>query len=208
MPAEVFVKSLIAINDLDRASELIAERLREEHNDDIIEDLNGCMGTVCLKRGDYSSALEFYQKSLNMRLKIYSDLRQVAIAESYNNIGNVYRSQGDYSSALDCHQKSLNMRLKIYSDSPHPDIAMSYNNIGTVYQSQGDYSSALARLKKGLAALPPGQSPHRTKISRKIQETERIITELVNHMVRAPRLFTIQSQSHSPIMNHRLGLQH
>ena len=147
--ASIFT-NLIAINDLDRASELIAETIREERSDDIFGALTECMGTICSKRSDYKSALDCYQKSLNMRLKIYGDSSHPEIAESYNNIGNVYRSQGDYKSALICNQKSLNMRLKIYGDLPHPDIAGSYNNIGNIYGSQGDYNSALDRYQKSL----------------------------------------------------------
>ena len=47
MSPRVLVNSLIEINDLDRASELIAERLREECSDGTIADLNEYMGTVC-----------------------------------------------------------------------------------------------------------------------------------------------------------------
>ena len=103
MPPTVIVRSLIAINVLDRASELLAERLREEHSDDIIDNLNECIGAVCFERGDYNSALDCHQKSLNMQLKIYGDSPHSDIAWSYNNIGNVYRSQGEYTSALDCY---------------------------------------------------------------------------------------------------------
>ena len=164
------------------------------------------IGDVYKSQGDHSSALDCFQKCLNMQLKVYSHSPLPDIAWSYNNIGSVYQSQGDYSSALDCYQKSLNMQLKIHRDSPHPDIAMPYNNIGLVYRSQGDYSSALAWLRRGLAALPPSQSPHRTKISRVIHEAEQTVKKLVINMVRAHQLLTIQSQSHSPTMNHRLGL--
>ena len=135
-----------------------------------------------------------------MRLKIYGDSPHPDIAASYNDIGNVYQSQVDYESALDCYQKSLNMQLKIYGDLAHPDTATSYNNIGNVYRSQGDYKSALAWLRRGLSALPPGQSPYRPMISRNIQETEQTITKLVIHMVRAHQLLPIKSQSHSWII--------
>ena len=46
MPPTVFVDALIEINDLDRASELITHRCREESSYDIIDVLNDCMGTV------------------------------------------------------------------------------------------------------------------------------------------------------------------
>ena len=156
------------------------------------------IGSVFRSQGDYSSALKYHLKSLDMLLKIYGDSPHSDIAVLYNNIGSVYHLQGNYSSALNYHQKSLDMQLEIHSDSPHPDIAVSHCNIGNVYRLLGDYNSALTCMKTGLAAMPPGLSPDRTAILENIHMMEQTINKLVHDMVRVHSPSTSQLQSYSP----------
>ena len=77
---------------------------------------------------DYVSALQSYQQSLNIRLKIHGD-EHPDTANSYHNIGEIQYKMKDYVSALQSHQQSLNIRLKLHGDE-HPDTASSYYEIG------------------------------------------------------------------------------
>ena len=138
---EMLVSSLIEVNDLDRASEVIATKLREETSAEPFADLNRYMGLIHIKRGNYSLAQDYLQTSLSLGLKINGDSLHPDIATSYGNIGSVYQLQGNYSSAMNYHQKNLEMQVKVHGDSPRPDIALSYNNIGAVCESQGDYTA-------------------------------------------------------------------
>ena len=65
------------------------------------------LGSVYRSQSDYSSALDYYQKSLNMQLTIYGDPTHPKVAASYNNIRSVYQSPGDYSSALSWYRRGL-----------------------------------------------------------------------------------------------------
>lgn len=156
------------------------------------------IGDVCQSRRDhnYSSALDYVQKSFIMRFNIYGNSPHHDIILSYESIGDVYRLQGDFSSALDYFHICLNMGLEIYGDSPHPDVAKSYRNIGLVYRSQRDYSSALTWLRRALAVLPPGLSCNRTQILKITQILEWTTQLLVTRMVRTSPP-TIQSHSKS-----------
>lgn len=49
------------------------------------------IGSVYWKKKDYDIALEFYNISLNIRLRIFGK-NNLATAISYENIGNVYHS--------------------------------------------------------------------------------------------------------------------
>ena len=135
--------SLIKVSRCNKAIEILMRGDTWHKNRDYSSTQCSLRGLAYETKGGYSSALEYHQMSLNIKLQIHSYSPHPDIASSYNNIGNVYQSQGNYSAALEYHHKSLDIRLKINDDSPHPDIASSYNNIGIVYQSQGDYSSAL-----------------------------------------------------------------
>ncbi|CAF5132424.1 unnamed protein product, partial [Rotaria magnacalcarata] len=56
--------------------------------------------------GEYSKALEFYEKHLEIT-KIFLPPNHPDLATSYNNIGGVYDSMGEYSKALEFYEKSL-----------------------------------------------------------------------------------------------------
>ena len=72
-----------------------------------IATLHDSISAVYQSQGDYSSALDCYQKCLYMLLQIHGDSLHPDIATSHNNIGAVYQSQGDYSSALTRYRRGL-----------------------------------------------------------------------------------------------------
>ncbi len=118
-----------------------------EYSADVATGYNN-IGAVYSSQGNYSVALEHYNKALGIKLAIYGE-RHPDVANSYNNIGLVYHSQGDYPVALEYYTKSLDIRLAIFGER-HPDVAGSYNNIGAVYDNQGDYPVALEHYTKSL----------------------------------------------------------
>ncbi|CAF4341580.1 unnamed protein product, partial [Rotaria sordida] len=80
--------------------------------------------------GDYSKALEFYGKDLEITTKALPP-NHPDLATPYNNIGLVYNNMGDYSKALEFYEKSLKIREKALPPN-HPDLAQAYKNIGPV----------------------------------------------------------------------------
>ena len=118
-----------------------------EYSADVATGYNN-IGAVYSSQGNYSVALEHYNKALGIQLAIYGE-RHPDVANSYNNIGFVYDSQGDYPVALEHYTKALDIYLAIFGER-HPDVASSYNNIGFVYDSQGDYPVALEYYTKSL----------------------------------------------------------
>ena len=145
------VWSLIEVGKYDKALELLIRGKTAHKNSNYTSSRYSLRGCVHEKMGNYSSALEYYRKSVSIQLQIHGDSPHPDIAASYNNIGNVYQSQGNYNSAVENRQKSMSMQLQVHGDSPHPDIAASYNNIGNVYLSQENYSSALEYHQKSLS---------------------------------------------------------
>ncbi|CAF4354276.1 unnamed protein product, partial [Rotaria sordida] len=80
-------------------------------------------GGVYNNMGDYSKALEFYEKSHKILEKALPS-NHPNLAFSYNNIGGMYNNMGDYSKALEFHEKALKIREKALP-SNHPDLASS-----------------------------------------------------------------------------------
>ena len=111
------------------------------------------MASVYRSQGDYSKALQYHEKSLNMDLNIYGHTDHPSIAASYNNIARIYHSQGDYSKALQYSEKSLRMKLAVYRTVPHSQIAESYLHLGDVSMSLSDFSSVVRYYQESLSSL-------------------------------------------------------
>jgi len=101
-------------------------------------------GISFYERGDYSRALDYYQRSLKIEEEIGD---KNGIANVLNNMGVIYADQGDYPKALDNYQRSL----KIGNEAGEKKgIANTLNNMGKLYKDQGDYPQALDHYQKSL----------------------------------------------------------
>lgn len=69
------------------------------------------MGNRLEVQGKLDSAMEMYQKSLEIHEKLCAKLGtaewQRALAVSYGDVGNILESQGDLSGAIEMYQKIL-----------------------------------------------------------------------------------------------------
>ena len=69
--------------------------------------------------GEYSRAIEYFEKGLAIYLKVYGD-QHPNVAIAYNNIGGVYDSQGEYSRAIEYYEKALAIFTSVLGDD-HPN---------------------------------------------------------------------------------------
>ena len=112
-----------------------------------VEILNN-LGTSHYSLGDYSKAIEYYEKALEIRINTLGE-NHPDIAGSYNNLGIAYRSLGDYGKAIEYHEKALEIGINTLGEN-HPDIAGSYNSLGIAYHKLGDYGKAIEYYEKAL----------------------------------------------------------
>ncbi|CAF1380610.1 unnamed protein product, partial [Didymodactylos carnosus] len=107
--------------------------------------------------GNYSIALSYYEKTLEIQLNILPP-NHSKLATTYSNMAQVLNSMGSYTTALSYHEKALKIQQKSLS-LDHPDLIPTYNNIGELHRSMGDYSVALSYYEKTLTIqqkfLPP-----------------------------------------------------
>ena len=73
-------------------------------------------------KGEYDNAIEYYEKSLAIRLKFHGD-KHPSIGRSYNNLGTVWRAKGEYDKAIDYLEKSIAIRLKVHGEK-HPSTGI------------------------------------------------------------------------------------
>ncbi|CAF3884087.1 unnamed protein product [Rotaria sordida] len=145
------------LGENNKAEQLYNMLLNEASNESDKSDCYHCLGMITSDLGQYNEAIEFYQKSLDIKEKTLPP-NHLHLASSYNNIGMVYYNMGEYSKALSSYERSLEI-CKIALPPNHPHIATSYNNIGMVYYNMGEYSKALSSYERSLEirkiALPP-----------------------------------------------------
>ncbi len=118
-------------------------------NDPSLSALYQRLGRVADAKGEYDTSLEWYQKSLEMRVRT-SPSDHVNIGLTHNSIGIIHGNKGDNSRALESYNRAVSL-FKQAHDENHPHLASFYNNIGIIYQEQQKYLEALDFYEKSLA---------------------------------------------------------
>lgn len=88
-------------------------------------------------RGNYSSAIDHYNRNLTIRKEIGD---RKGIANSLNNIGVIYKTQGNYRMAIEYYTQSLTTITELGDKN---GIAKTLNNIGNIYGAQGDNANSI-----------------------------------------------------------------
>ena len=102
----------------------------------------------CLKENQ--KALEFYQKALKIRKRLYGHEHQ-EVANSYNSIGNIYQDIGEYKKALEFYQLALNI-YKLYGEH-HAHVGIALNNMGLILYKLGSHQEAMKNYQQALEIL-------------------------------------------------------
>jgi tetratricopeptide (TPR) repeat protein len=148
---------LVKLGQFDKAQQVFDIMLDQTSEQCAKANIYHMIGIVKTNQGEFREAIEFYQKSLEIKQKTFHP-NDPNLATSYNGIGLVYGKMGDYSKALSYHEKAVEIE-KTHRRLNDPLLANSYNNIGVVYSKMGDYSKALLYHEKSLAIkqkiLPP-----------------------------------------------------
>lgn len=95
-------------------------------------------------KGEYPTALEYYQQALSLFQKINE---KKGVAATLNGIGIIYRNQGDESKALEALQQVVKIQEEI---NDKKGLATVLTNIGLTYQYQGDDDLAIQYYQRGL----------------------------------------------------------
>jgi len=94
------------------------------------------IGLVFVNKDDFTTAKEFYDKSLLLfeKLQLKSEF-----SDYYFNLGEIYIFEKQYQKALDCYMKGLRIDQQ---QGNKPNIASDYNMIGELYIEMGNFDEA------------------------------------------------------------------
>lgn len=98
--------------------------------------------------GDYSNALLYYEKALEIQRK-FLPANHPEFITTYNNIGSINNTMGYYPVALSYFQRALEIQKNCFPND-HASLAVTNNNIAAVNESVGDYQTALCYYKQAL----------------------------------------------------------
>ncbi|CAF3101930.1 unnamed protein product [Rotaria socialis] len=109
------------------------------------------LGLVANEKGDFGASLIWYNKSLEIFLRILKP-NDPNIAVSHNSIAIVHQRNGDYIRALDSYEKALAIWKRVYGED-HPCIGICLNNMSNVYRNEKQYTKALECVERALNIL-------------------------------------------------------
>jgi tetratricopeptide (TPR) repeat protein len=128
------------VGEYEKAQQLYEVLLNQTHDDREIADIYNQLGWAMNEQGEYADAIQFYEKSLEIRLQNLPP-NHPGLVSSYNNISMMYDDRGEYSKALSYCTKVLEIKQKTLPAN-HPDLTTSYNNIGTIYDTMRESSKS------------------------------------------------------------------
>ena len=146
----LYVKSiehLPYVNRNDKLQDLAVNSIKEES--ELACSFYFSLGEQFFFVRNYDKAIECFEKSLSVSLKINGDQHSLT-SESFNNLGLMWATKCEYDKALKYYEKSLVIRLKIFGDQ-HSSTGESYNNLGTVWKYKFEHDKAIAYFEKSLA---------------------------------------------------------
>jgi protein O-GlcNAc transferase len=152
-----------------RETEEICKQILVHDPDDA--DVLHLLGTVSLQRGDYDSAITYFEKLLRINpddADAYYDMglaleekaeydeaivnyrKALSLnpdyADAYNNLGNIFHDKGLIGEAVDSYGNALRI---------DPYQAYTYNNLGLALQDKGDMDEAILNYRRAVD-LDPG----------------------------------------------------
>ncbi|HFA49792.1 MAG TPA: CHAT domain-containing protein [Bacteroidetes bacterium] len=105
-------------------------------------------GIVFTELHEYDSSLVYFNKSIDVKTKIYGEhSRQVILA--LNVLGGHHAGKGDVKSSLAVRYKALGLAEK--TPGAEVELVKLYNNLGRLHLIEGDYERALPFFSNGLA---------------------------------------------------------
>jgi len=142
MNISTFGNILWKMNKLDEAEKYYLSLINLLPNNHLsIADVYYNLGHIYSDKNDYDSSLKWYNKSLEIWMKIFKS-NNPDLANTYNAIATNYWKKNDYKQAFDSFNKALEIFKQAY-DEDHITVAMCLNNMGTVSSNENNYSKAL-----------------------------------------------------------------
>jgi len=156
---------------------------KSDRNITIAIDYNN-IAYIYVKLKKYDQALDFYNKTLEIKKKIYKK-ESKSLTITYNNIAQLYENKKDYKNALKYYQKALNA-YETLLDKDHAyriftlkDISRMYEYLDKPFQAAKNYKEALMIQERILPKTHPDLYEAYLKMANLSERTEALNDALV-----------------------------
>ncbi len=102
------------------------------------------LGLVSLSKGDYNSALDYFEKSLKLTEKLNQTVEKLGVLL---NIGELYRKKSDLKKAF---KYSSEAAALLTENTPYVLKFSVLNNLGILYRDNGDFPNAIKNIESAL----------------------------------------------------------
>jgi|GEM_PF-3113571 len=106
------------------------------------------IGTVYRQMEEYVKAQQFYEESLEIRIKVFGEM-SAEVAQTTFNLGNLYLAIGNYTAAAQAYNQTLKIEQEYYGKD-HPHVANTWVAIASLRAKQGKYQEEIDLLNKAL----------------------------------------------------------
>ena len=122
--------------------------LKYGHSKEFVEIYIG-FGAYSDQISNFDASLDYYDKALNIQLKLVGNDRDRLVAQIYNNIGVTYYYKRNFTKSKEFILKACEIRDEVLPKG-HPDRAECYKNIGQIFQIEFKYDSTFIYFDKEL----------------------------------------------------------
>ncbi|KAI8508756.1 hypothetical protein Bbelb_138550 [Branchiostoma belcheri] len=145
------VRKLNAIRYYEQALEVNQNIHGENPHPDIATCLNN-LASLWQDLGDVKEAITYYEKSLQMKQKIFGKgSEHPSIAASLNNLGSAWGALGDKRKAIGYQEQALQMTRNIYGqNAARPDIASNLSFLGSAWEDLGELEKSISYREQAL----------------------------------------------------------
>jgi len=138
-----------------------------------------CIGQALQKLGKHQQALQYHNKILDLRKKLYRG-ENLAIARSYHGLALVYADLEEHKEVLKYHEKVLKITGDFYGGA-HPQVRVLQNNVATGYDNLGEYQTAYIYYLSALNMIKQISGENHPSTSDSYYNVAKICEKLANY---------------------------
>ncbi|MCK4464940.1 MAG: tetratricopeptide repeat protein, partial [Bacteroidales bacterium] len=127
---------------LEKSKNIYIQEYGENH---FVGHVYNNLGIIYSIRGDYSKALSYYERAIQLLIQIPGTYKNV-IPDTYNNLGSIYLKMKDYEKALDWFLKSVEFSSTYAPGKLGPTyirVADNYTHLGNYQLAEKYYQEAI-----------------------------------------------------------------
>ena len=124
-------------------------------------------GENAYERRQYAAAENFLKGPLYSSPKI-SDLDDLRLATTLNDLGLLYRAEGKFEEAEPLYRRSLAFARKNLAPS-NPAVAVSLNNLAGLLAAENRYTEAEQKYRRALAIREKALGPNNPQVADRIE---------------------------------------